>query len=233
MLVAQVQSTVTVIPSPEGENVAEGDALVQLDDRMQRAVTQIAEMAAENDLAVQAAELTRAQAEIDLDNARAAFEADAASEWEFRRAILERNLAVLRILSAEQELESAKISAELESLRLDEYSIEAPFTGTVNRVLVVPGDRVSTGTELLELVDLSTLEAEIMLPVSLMTRLRPGNEYALFADAPVERKVTGTLKHASRVIDPASGTFRCVFEIQNADGLMPSGFRIWFEDAGG
>ena len=78
------------------------------------------------------------------------------------------------------------------------------------------------------MVSLHPLRARIQLPIELYGRLRVGETYRLEPDFVISReKIPARLISLDPVIDSASRTFRCLFEIDNPEETLPAGFVVF------
>jgi membrane fusion protein (multidrug efflux system) len=120
ILKPEISGVVASIVFEEGAAVKEGDALVHLRDREQRA------------------RLREARANVAL----------ALTSYDRARSLEARNVQSTAALeSAEAELEIAKARLDLASLQLDRTVVRAPFDGVAGPRMVSPGERVNPGGE--------------------------------------------------------------------------------------
>lgn len=100
-------------------------------------------------------------------------------------------------------------------------TIRAPFAGYVARVDVEEGEL--TGTDpLLQLIDVSTLKAEMTFLDTAFGMLEPGQEVALAVDL-VGAEVAARVTVIDPFLDAASNTFSVVAEVPNPDLTLPAG----------
>ncbi len=217
----------------EGQRVAEGQKLVEMDRQLQAAVVEAVKLRATSRSALERARLELAEAEIMHEQVAKAFAQDAARQWEVRRAKLRRDLAQVAVEAAAEAIAVAEAELKLEQARLERLTMTAPWEGLVTRVAADPGATVGPSDPIVVLIDLRTLKAEIHLSVDLYEKMVVGKTYKLSAGKPIDRQIEGRLTYASKVIDPASRTFRCVFEIDNPDKAMPAGFPVQLVSGGG
>lgn len=226
-LLAPADGILSEIPVKEGQWIRTGQVLVQLDDSMAKAAVRVAEAAAgpaevklaQVDLKLAQAELQRmlsipdrrALADVELDRAKAAVErADAA------------------VNRARQDHLQAAGTLDVERRRLQQLHLKAPFDGVVVRVSTQKGASVVRAIPLITVANLSTLKVELFADLKHFSTLRIGQDYVLDATAPVNRALVGRLVSREPLIDAATKTFRCVFEIANTDGRLPAGFTVQF-----
>lgn len=219
----------------EGQHVKKGQLLAQLDDGIQQIAVQATQLEADDTTEIHHAQLLLAEAEYELEQTLGLFEKQAATDLEVRRGKLRRDQAEANVAVAHKNKTLAKMKLEREIERLRHYRIEAPFDGQI--ILVAtdaePGATIQHDTPLIALAKLDTLESHLYLPVELYGQLNVGQYYDLQADMPVNRTLKGKLIYCEPRIDLASHTFRCVFEIDNPDATLPSGFMVqllWQQD---
>ena len=128
---------------------------------------------------------------------------DGANDYQFREA--EIRLAQFRAShdAALEEKAQAMYQCDLAQARVEEHIIRAPFAGRVVRVNAQAGATLTTSDDLLTIVALDRLDAELHLPVTYYDRLRIGATYPLIASAPVGGVLHGRLRTAEPMIDPA------------------------------
>ncbi len=145
----EISSTVTGrvlrVAVEEGEAVTKGTPLLVIDDTQQR--TAVAQVRSQLD----AAEAQRNQAQLDLERAQA-----------LRDSVSRKSLddARLALDTAQKEVDRLASLLEQTEALLAEYTVEAPFDGTILSRGADPGQVVSNSTALFLLADLSTLMAE-------------------------------------------------------------------------
>lgn len=208
----------------EGQRVTRGQRLFELNDEVAQAAVASAEAAYQRDARIEAAEAQVQFATDVLRRTRNAAKDGAASGLEVAQAESSLHQAEAGLKAAKEELEQQRRNLELERRRLDERRGRAPFTGIVRRITRKEGDSVRSGQEILQLVNMDTLEVELHVPFRLFATLKLGNSYRLLAGNPVNREITAELHAMDPVVDAASEAIRCVFHVPNADGALPAGF---------
>jgi RND family efflux transporter MFP subunit len=226
VLNAPIDGKVASILFEEGERITKGDLLAQMDDTEQRVVVESAKLQSESDAEVSRAQFALEEAVILLERATETFEKDAASEWEVRRNKLQKDQAEADLQIALDRKALAAVSLELEEARLRRMRVFAPFDGEVIEHNAEPGATLTQTDPILAVASLDPLEAHINLPVSVFGQLRIGQTYQLEAGEPINATLPGKLKHIYRIIDTASETVRCVFDIDNPDSKLIAGFPV-------
>jgi RND family efflux transporter MFP subunit len=183
-------------PVEVGDQVRSGQVLAKLDDRQLRHAVRAAESAAA-ELDVRLAQAGRDQARVQQ---LVAVQAATAEE-------LEKVTALAAALTAARDA----AQAELQDARrmLDETWLRAPYAGTVATVLSEPGEWVSPGRPVIELVGNGPVELEVEVPESVVAGLAVGRPVQVelpFAD----RKVSGRLQSVGRVTNGPGRLFPVV-----------------------
>ena len=222
----------------EGQHVKKGQLLAQLDDGIQQIAVQATQLEAEDTTEIHHAQLLLAEAEYELEQTLGLFEKQAATDLEVRRGKLRRDQAEANVAVAHKNKALAKMKLEREIERLRHYrtAVQPPTSraGILVATDAEPGATIQRDTPLIALAKLDTLESHLYLPVELYGQLKVGEYYDLQADVPVNRTLKGKLIYCEPRIDLASHTFRCVFEIDNPDATLPSGFMVqllWQQDS--
>ncbi len=133
-------------------------------------------------------------------------------------------------LDARQELDAAR--AELSSAEsalgmvggvvegASRYTITSPIAGVVTRRDATLGHLVDTETVLFEIVDTSSVWAELDIPETAVTRIVVGRPVILTVDGLGDREFTGTLTYISPRIDPHTRTATGRVALANPEGLL-------------
>lgn len=200
-LTAAVEADVQAVPVQDGQRVAAGERLVELDrsdleSTLQAREAELAELEAalvEERLAVASAarELEAEEQRLELarrrvnrlERLRADDGASEAEVDEAREALEQQRLAVIgrqqavdageaRIDAAEARRDRARAERDLARRNLARARVEAPFEGRINAVEVSPGERVSPGGPLVTLYDTAALEVRAHLPASRLGAVR-------------------------------------------------------------
>ena len=222
------QGTVWNVEVVEGAQVRKGDLLLEFDTRVQQAAVNVARASAESTGELRRAQVALRVAEASLARLQASHEKDARSVTQASMVdalgAVEESRATL--LSAQESASSSRATLGLELARLEELRLRAPFDGVITRIHSRVGESVPPGQPALELVDLSTLVAEIHVPATRFGELVVGGRLDLEASVPVSKVIAGTITWIDPVIDGGTRCFRCVIEIDNADKKLPAGFTV-------
>lgn len=196
----------------EGDQVKKGDLLARIDPEIYRANYERMEANLNSQKANEANSQARlAQAQAQFNNAELSYsrnkqlweqqvisDADydqATSQYEVAKAELEAAKESLR--SAEFAVTSAKASLDEAKENLTKTTISAPNNGTVSKLSVEAGERVtgasqfSPGTEIMRLANLQSMEVNVEVNENDIVRVSLGDTCLIEVDAYLDRKFKG------------------------------------------
>jgi len=213
----------------EGQQVAVGELLAQMDDRVALAAVALSRAAANRTAQIDHAREEQQFAENLVWRLETLQIASKGSDFELFEARSRLVKAKATLASAMEAKEEAERQLDLEQARLDQLSIRAPFAGQVVRVDAYPGVTVTRDDPILTIVRLDLLKVELHLPLALYDRLQTDHSYALRAGPPIRQPITGRLTYITPVVDAATATFRAVFQVDNRQLRFPAGFSVQFD----
>ena len=132
-------------------------------------------------------------------------------------------VSVATLEEATARLAEARAQLDRARQRLAERTIPAPFDGVVGLAEVDEGARVSAGTVITRLDDLSEIEVEFALPETLFSQIETGQKVTAHSAAFPGQSFSGRIAAVDSRIDPVSRAFRARAVIPNPDGTLPSG----------
>ncbi|HTO53152.1 MAG TPA: efflux RND transporter periplasmic adaptor subunit [Myxococcota bacterium] len=207
---AQVPGEVTAIEVDEGQTVAEGQVVIEIDpDRHQ----------------------------LDLDRARARLSEagsgllDAQRQSERVHQLAHHKVASkAQVEQADTALEAARARVEASQADLgaaehavSDSRVAARFAGVIGRRFVSRGEYVQPGQKLFELVSLDPVEVEFNLPESDASRLRLGLPLDVTVAPYPGDRFHGEVSMVSPVIDERTRTLRVKALLANPDGRLRPG----------
>ena len=200
-LKAQVAGVVQGIGVRENASVAEGAPLVQI-DTLEYA-------------------LRVAQAESDLRKAEADFRQLVLFDEDIEDPEVRRQRE--RIARARSGLDQAEVAHRVALMELARTRVRAPFAGRVADLLVVPGQHVTEGTDLLTVVDLDPIEVQVNVLEAELSALQEGRRatvrFAAFPGTPFE----GRIESVNPVVDPQTRTARVTVVLRNPEDRIKPG----------
>lgn len=221
---ASQDGVLTKLSVVEGQLVQAGDILAVFDDRVAQAALVVAERAVARAGALRKAESELELARIMLARIQQAHTERAASAMEVDQARGRVNDAEAALLQAREQQAEAESHLELERAKFEALHVRAPFAGRVLRIHVQAGGALPPAAKIMTLVQIDRLRVELQTPVEWFGRLQTGRSYELWGETPVLQSVPAQLVYQEAAVDAATQSFRCVFEIDNVGGALPSGF---------
>jgi len=205
----QVDGVVAEILYEQGSTVAEGDMLVVLDDRKAAARLMLEKAA--------------------LDSAKAAHKFAGLQHARNKRLIEqelvsqeEYDLSESAFLEAAADRREREAGVVLRMRELDEYHLDAPFSGIVGERLVDVGNYVERGTALVALLKVDPIEIDFELPDRHAGSLAVGTTVTISQSAG-RGSVTGAVSFVDPRVDPDTRMLNLRADVANADGLLRDG----------
>jgi RND family efflux transporter MFP subunit len=128
-----------------------------------------------------------------------------------------------RLSRARSGLAQAEVGLQEAVLRLEQTSVTAPFPGRVADLMVVVGQHVGAGTELMTIVDLDPIKVEVQVLEREIGYLTEGRRASVtFAAFPGET-FTGRISTLNPVVDPEFRTARVTLLLSNPRGRIKPG----------
>ena len=221
-----IDGTLVEIAVREGEVVSAGKLLARLDDALPKAAVAAAKAAATRTAGLATARLEAALARSFLSRIERSNALGATSDAALDEARSRFDKAKTLEKAESERLHQAELNREIEEIRLERHRMLAPFPATVVEVAVTSGQTLTPTTPTLHLIATDTLRVELHLPARLHGKLEIEGRFQLQAGDPINAPLTAILRNCDQLLDPRTGTFRCVFEIDNKDSRLPAGFTV-------
>lgn len=198
-LSAETNGVVAEVLVRPGDRVSAGEELVRLD-------TKPLELALARAQANHRAAQARYRAEIEPDSV-----ASGQAPTEARRAFAR----------ASSGLESAEVDLEEAQLNLERAVIHAPFGGVVEAVEVAVGTRITSGTAIATIVDLSNLRVEAQVMEHDIPNLRAGGDAEVRLAAMPERPIQGRIAAVLPMVDSTEKAGTAAIRIRGDGTIRP------------
>lgn len=236
---AKITGKVAAVLIEEGQRVEAGDVIARLDDANARA--QVAQAAAE--LEQQRASLAAARVAFDnatpiFDRQRVQFAAAFLSEQAFDEAQARYDAARASLDVARRAVEVAEARLAVAQRGLDDTVVRAPFGGIVTVKAAQEGEMVSpvsagggfTRTGIGTVVDMDSLEVEVDVSESFISRVESGQAVSIILNAYPDQRLPGRVIAIIPTADRAKATVkvRVGFEQRDAGVLPEMGARVAF-----
>ena len=123
------------------------------------------------------------------------------------------------------EMEQARLRYDRARLELEHSTIVAPFSGVITERHVQVGARVSSGTQLYDLIKLDDMIARVFVPGQYLMEVAKGQRAEIGSDFMPDQQFDGWVKRISPVVDPRSGTFKVTVGVSDRfEALRPGIF---------
>ncbi len=210
MVRSKVPGEVSRVLVREGERVRAGDVLVTLDTRDLQAQLDSAQ-----------GSVAEARARLDLarkneENNRQLLAKGFISQNAFDSVANSVSVTTANVLTAEGQASIARKA-------LSDATVRAPFSGIVAKRAVNIGEKVSNDSPVAQIVDLSLMELEAMVPVAEIPAVRIGQEIAFRVDGFNNRTFKGKVERINPTADAGSRAISVFVSIANADGALKGG----------
>jgi len=209
-LSSEVSAKVVSVAVRAGDAVKAGDVLVEFD-------------AAALDIQLDQVRATAEATRVQLDQARADFERtkDLAERGLAATNTLDRTRSTLDQLTATLAAQETMV-ANAQRAR-DNALVVAPFDGVVSSRSVDPGQFVATGSPLVNVVDLASLEVQASAPVAYAPDLAPGLDVDITVEGFGERVFRGQVERLSPVALEGSRMLPVFISLGNETGELRGG----------
>lgn len=207
---AKVSGEVEAVTVREGQNVAAGDVIARIDSRHLRA---------EYERELAAVEKARADLELatlNRDKNRTLLEQRYISQNTFEQTETAYAGSVANLKLAEAQARLAKIA-------LDDAVVRAPFSGTIARRLVEPGEKVSPDSAIVMLVDLKQMQLEAAVPAMEIPSVEVGQVAQFKVGGFGERLFEGTVQRINPITEDGSRAINIYIAVDNPDNALKGG----------
>jgi membrane fusion protein (multidrug efflux system) len=199
---ADLPGTVDTITFDSGNFVHEGDVLVQLDTRQERA--QLAAMEAQRDLA-----------KINYNRMQQLVNDGVISRMEYDKS------------SAEQRQTEANVG-EIKAT-IQRKTIRAPFSGILGIRQVNLGQYMSAGTAIVSLQALNPIYANFNVPQQVMSQMRPGQNVKISTDGASGHEYTGRVNALESTVDESTRNVQVQATLANPENKLRPGMFVQVE----
>ncbi|MBN9055130.1 MAG: efflux RND transporter periplasmic adaptor subunit [Rhizobiales bacterium] len=127
------------------------------------------------------------------------------------------------VASAKARLDSLAAQAEIARTALRDAEVLAPFDGVVSKLSVNQGARVGAEAELLTVVDISVVEARVMVSTRDVSRVAAGQAVELAIDGFEDQIIQGEVSRISPAADDGSRFVAVYVRLTNDDDRLRGG----------
>lgn len=201
----RISSVVTAIRFREGQSVAAGAVLVELDNAEERAAL--------------------AEAEAAVIDSRAQYRRS-------KELLQTRTVSESQVQQLEATMNADEARLRAAQARLEQTLVRAPFAGRVGLRQVSPGGLVTPGTAITTLDDLSSVRLDFTVPESFLGVLESGLGITARSVAFAGREFLGEVATVDTRVDPVTRAVTIRAELPNDDGLLKPGMFLTVRLAG-
>jgi RND family efflux transporter MFP subunit len=222
-----VEALIESIPVRRGDFVKKGQVVVTLEAAAERAALDLARARARMEGELKAAEARVELARKKWVRSEELHKQNFISSTARDEAEAEFKLASEQLRQAREARELAELEARRSSELLALRTLRSPFTGVVVERYQAPGEMATTNINqpILKLANINPLHVEVVLPVGLYGRVKPGMTGRVSPERPIAGEYAARVKVVDRVVDAASGTFGVRLELPNPQGAVPAGVK--------
>lgn len=209
----------------EGEQVKEGQLLVQQDDAAEQAQLLQIRAQSEDTTQIEAAEASLEQRKVDLKRLEWAAERGSATELEVEHTRLDVKIAELSLKAHQFEHEQNKKKYKEAQIRVDNMSLKSPINGRVEKIEVEVGESVNGLADVIRVVKTDVLWIDVPVPLEEGRTLKLNQIVQVNFPDSEERLPEGKIIYISTVADAASSTLRARIEVANTTN-RPAGEHV-------
>lgn len=209
VVAAEVEGRVLEVPVEEHSRVQAGEVLLRVDPVFLRVAAQRAEAAVERARAV------HKLARLEMQRQRGLARGEVVSAADLDRAQSEDRSTHAALLEARAALEDAQA-------RLERAEVRAPFAAVVHRLELEPGAYLRPGSEVAQLVDLSTVEVGIEVTDRQVVALQVGQPVWVEVPVYAGERFEGTIAALGRAAQEGTRKYPVTVRLPNPDEkLLP------------
>ncbi|PRP92660.1 Multidrug resistance protein MdtA precursor [Enhygromyxa salina] len=125
---------------------------------------------------------------------------------------------------AKSNVDQAKLDKKDRRRDLSNTVIKAPFSGILTRRFVAEGGFVTSGAQIFEVTDFSTLVARVYVPEKELDRIAVGQPANIVGKAAKNRQGIGEVRRIAPVVDATTGTVKVTIGLPDALAGGAAGF---------
>lgn len=224
-VVSPVGGVIKRILVEEGDKVAKGQPLVELNAEVQKVALAMSEHEAKSIAAFQAAEANLRVKQADYDRQKMLHSKGVASGADLEKAEFELKYADSLLIVEKEKQQSRDLRVTLERTKLEEMTIRAPFAGVIIRRLLDVGESAEMQKPLMRLVVLDTLHAVVYVTPTIGMSFKPGTPGQVAVEGEAGPPRACKVAMVDPMVDAGSSTVRVKLDLPNADGKVIAGSR--------
>lgn len=180
-------------PFSLGDIVEKGQAIIQVEDKEY-----------EIGISIATKKLNLEIAEQNVNKQKSLFEKGGVTETEYK--------------NAQVSYQNSQNDFEKANIQLAKMKVVAPIRGAItDLVAITPGTQVGSGTEVVSLMDYSTMTIDVSLPEKYINEIKVGQPVNIMNYTLPEDTLKGVVKELSPAVSSETRTFKGVISVANPD----------------
>lgn len=149
-------------------------------------------------------------------------------EYEKQQSLYEKGGVTLRELkTAEKDYVDSKYAYENAKIQLEKLKIKSTFNGIiVDLPYYTGGVKVASNSEIVRVMDFTTLKMEVKLPGKILGDVRENQNVKVYNYQYPDKTLSGMITQVSPALDPDSRTFIAKIDIKNPNQMLRPGMFI-------
>jgi membrane fusion protein, multidrug efflux system len=207
---SKVAGDVLELTVREGQAVKQGELLARIDTRYLKATLDSQQAALEK------ARADLALAKVNRDNSEAMLKEHFISQNAYDSAASTYAADLANEKAAEAQVALAQLS-------YNDAVVRAPFSGTVVKRMVQPGERIDVDGAIVTLVDLSQMEFQVTAPASEIPSVKVGQLAHFKVGGFGDRQFQGKVERINPMTESGSRSITVYLSVPNPDGALKGG----------
>ncbi|PIF46151.1 RND family efflux transporter MFP subunit [Chryseobacterium sp. 52] len=164
------------------------------------------------------ATIKRDAIEVDVTQAQNNLQNAIIDNQRYENALKTGGVTKQQVDNSRLQLKNAQAAVRAQGVRVNDTSIRAGISGTINKKMVEPGTVVSVGTSMFEIVNINSLKLSVLVDESQIGRIQLGQEVPINVNVLPEDSFSGRITFIAPKSD-ASLNFPVEIEVQNKGNL--------------
>ena len=167
------------------------------------------------------ATIKRDAIEVDMTQAKNNLQNAIIDNQRYENAFKTGGVTKQQVDNSRLQLKNAQAAVRAQGVRVNDTSVRAGISGTINKRMVEPGAVVATGTALFEIVNINSLKLSVLVDESQVGRIQIGQEVAINVNVLPDENFSGRISFIAPKSD-ASLNFPVEIEVSN-NGRLKAG----------
>jgi RND family efflux transporter MFP subunit len=221
-LSSPVDTTLKQVLVEIGDNIKQGQPLVQLENSVQIAKVALASKQAESTSEIENRQVQLQYAKRNLKRMQNLYKKNSVSLFDKDKADTEVKLAQIELVKAREKRELAQLTLQQAQTELALRTIKSPIDGIVVDSYAKAGEAVIDRT-IMKLAQIDPLRVELIAPTEYFGLIEKDMEVDIFPERPAGKSFKAKITIVDQLIDPASGSFTVRMALPNPGDELVGG----------